>query len=266
MGTVGLQTSKINMKSFTIAAFLCLASSTYGAPQGRTYSNNLQTSLNIQNVPAKPLTAFKSSTSTNKIPFLPAKGPLITNVPNQGPSFDTAFGAIPLGTKHFMTRQERNQYLPVMRALEKVMATSTPAPEDVNTLLILTRDLTSQIPEGQSIPSFLGAGFGGFGLNGLENMGLAKTGDVIVDVNGVPHIVTQFGAFPLSEVSLMTDEERQRFLPATRTFISVLEKDSIDPSELNELLEQSRELTNLIPDNLLNQFSGGLGGLGGLGR
>ena len=64
----------------------------------------------------------------------------------------------------------------------------------------------------------------------------------------------------------MTDEERQRFLPATRTFISVLEKDTIDPSELNELLEQSRELTNLIPDNLLSQFSGGLGGLGGLGR
>merc|ERR1712241_619800 len=150
--TVGLQTSKINMKSFTIAAFLCLASSTYGAPQGRTYSNNLQTSLNIQNVPAKPLTAVKSSTSTNKIPFLPAKGPLITNIPNQGPSFDTAFGAIPLGTKHFMTRAERNQYLPVMRALEKVMATSTPAPEDVNTLLVLTRDLTSQIPEGTSIP------------------------------------------------------------------------------------------------------------------
>merc|ERR1712241_871843 len=110
-----------------------------------------------------------------------------------------------------MTRQERNQYLPVMRALEKVMATSTPAPEGVNTLLILTRDLTSQIPEGQSIPSFLGAGFGGFGLNGLENMGLAKTGDVIVDVNGVPHIVTQFGAFPLSQTSLMTDEERARF-------------------------------------------------------
>merc|ERR1712109_335954 len=77
---------------------------------------------------------------------------------------------------------------------------------------------------------------------------------------GIPetwaHIETQFGAFPLSEVSLMTDEERQRFLPATRTFISVLEKDTIDPSEL----------TNLIPDNLLSQFSGGLGGLGGLGR
>merc|ERR1711997_356921 len=256
--TVGLQTSKINMKSFTIAAFLCLASSTYGAPQGRTYSNNLQTSLNIQNVPAKPLTAFKSSTSTNKIPFLPAKGPLITNVPNQGPSFDTAFGAIPLGTKHFMTRQERNQYLPVMRALEKVMATSTPAPEDVNTLLILTRDLTSQIPEGQSIPSFLGAGFGGFGLNGLENMGLAKTGDVIVDVNGVPHIVTQFGAFPLSQTSLMTDEERAKFLPSVRTFISVLEKDTLDPEEINQLLEQARDIT---PEQ--DSAAGGLGGLGG---
>ena len=70
------------------------------------------------------------------------------------------------------------------------------------------------------------------------------------------------GSFPLSAVSLLTNEERQRFLPATRTFISVLEKDNIDPSELNRLLEQSRELTNLIPDNLLSQFGNGLGGLG----
>ena len=70
------------------------------------------------------------------------------------------------------------------------------------------------------------------------------------------------GSFPLSAVSLLTNEERQQFLPATRTFISVLEKDTVDPSELNILLEQSRELTNLIPDNLLSQFGSGLSGLG----
>merc|ERR1712241_623640 len=250
--TVGLHLSKINMKSFTIAAVLCLASSTYGAPQGRRF--------NIQNVPAQPLTAFKTSTagSQNGLFPLPSSGPIVTNVPNQGPSIDTAFGAFPLGTKHFMTRQERNQYLPVMRALEKVMATSTPAPEDVNTLLVLTRDLAAQIPEGESLPSFLGAGFGGFGLNGLESMGLAKTGDVIVQVDNVPYIVTQFGAFPLSTTSLMTDEERAKFLPSVRTFISVLEKDTLDPAEINQLLEQARDIT---PD--IDSGAGGLGGLGG---
>merc|ERR1711997_191204 len=96
-------------------------------------------------------------------------------------------------------------------------------------------------------------------FNGVENMGLLETGDVIINVDGEPHIQTQFGTFPLSEVNLMTDEERQQFLPATRTFISVLEKDTIDPSELNTLLEQSRELTNLVPNNLFEQISDGIG-------
>merc|ERR1712241_1317861 len=253
--TVGLHLSKINMKSFTIAAVLCLASSTYGAPQGRRF--------NIQNVPAQPLTAFKTSTagSQNGLFPLPSSGPIVTNVPNQGPSIDTAFGAFPLGTEHFMTREERNTYLPVMKALERVMATSNPSPSDINTLLVLTRDLAAQIPEGESLPSFLGAGFGGFGLNGLESMGLAKTGDVIVQVDNVPYIVTQFGAFPLSTTSLMTDEERAKFLPSVRTFISVLEKDTLDPAEINQLLEQARDIT---PD--IDSGAGGLGGLaGGLG-
>merc|ERR1712241_1599198 len=253
--TVGLYLSKINMKSFTIAAVLCLASSTYGAPQGRRF--------NIQNVPAQPLTAFKTSTagSQNGLFPLPSSGPIVTNVPNQGPSIDTAFGAFPLGTEHFMTREERNTYLPVMKALERVMATSNPSPSDINTLLVLTRDLAAQIPEGESLPSFLGAGFGGFGLNGLESMGLAKSGDVIVLVDNVPYIVTQFGAFPLSTTSLMTDEERAKFLLSVRTFISVLEKDTLDPAEINQLLEQARDIT---PD--IDSGAGGLGGLaGGLG-
>ena len=59
----------------------------------------------------------------------------------------------------------------------------------------------------------------------------------------------------------MTDAERQRFLPTVRTFISVLEKENPDPNEINALLDQSRELTNLIPGNLLSQFTGGLNGL-----
>ena len=55
------------------------------------------------------------------------------------------------------------------------------------------------------------------------------------------------GAFPLSDVSLMTDEERERFLPVTRTFVKVLENDNATPEDINLLVEQSSELANLIP-------------------
>ena len=55
----------------------------------------------------------------------------------------------------------------------------------------------------------------------------------------------------------MTDEERAKFSPVVRTFISVLEKDTLNPQEINLLLEQSRDLTNDA------ELSGGLGGLGG---
>merc|ERR1712127_861115 len=129
------------------------------------------------------------------------------------------------------------------------METSTPAPEDVNTLLVLTRDLTKQIPEGSSfLPTFNGFN--------VADMGLPEDGDVIIDYEGVPHIVTQFGAFPLSDVSLMTDEERERFLPATRTFISVLEKENINQNEIQTLIDQSEELKELIPENLRGLASG----------
>merc|ERR1712149_45269 len=175
-------------------------------------------------------------------------------------SVQTPFGVFELAARNSLTRQSRNLYLPVMRALLKVMETSTPAPEDVNTLLVLTRELTKNIPEGTNnlIPSFNGFN--------VEGMGLPEEGDVIVQYKGIPHIVTQFGAFPLSDVSLMTDAERRQFLPSVKTFISVLEKDNLDASEMNTLLAQSRELTNLIPSNLLNQFGGGLNGLAGFGK
>ena len=71
------------------------------------------------------------------------------------------------------------------------------------------------------------------------------------------------GTFPLSENNLMTEEERAQFLPATRTFKSVLEKENVDIDELSQLLDQSQELANLIPDNLIGRLGGGLG-LGGL--
>ena len=68
-----------------------------------------------------------------------------------------------------------------------------------------------------------------------------------------PHIVS--GAFPLSDLSLMTDEERATFLPATRTFVSVLEKENLDPNEIEELLRQSDKLSRLIPAQFRNRIT-----------
>ena len=82
-----------------------------------------------------------------------------------------------------------------MEVLIKVLNTSTPAPEDINTLLLYTRNLTRdadiQKDEfGNAIPGF--GGFNDLGIS-LEGGGLLEDGDVIVNVEGVPHINTQFG-------------------------------------------------------------------------
>jgi hypothetical protein len=145
--------------------------------------------------------------STNGAPQQKPKEIALAKVTNQGASIDTAFGTFPLSSPNGMTLEQRDQYLPVMKALLNVMEQKKPAPEDINTLLMLTRDLLKKIPEGQSLPSLgFGAGFGGFGLEGVKDMGLPETGDVIIDINNQPHIITRWGAFPLSDVSLMTDE------------------------------------------------------------
>ena len=60
----------------------------------------------------------------------------------------------------------------------------------------------------------------------------------------------------------MTDEERAQYLPATRTFLSVLKKDTLNADEMNLLLSQSRDLISLVPSNFLQQFSNGFSGLG----
>ena len=56
------------------------------------------------------------------------------------------------------------------------------------------------------------------------------------------------GAFPLSDVSLMTDAEREQFLPITKNFINILEKDTVTQNEIDLLVEQSEELSELIPE------------------
>merc|ERR1711997_1378321 len=180
----------------------------------------------------------QAGTGNAGIPSIPSVIPS-----DQGPQIDTDFGVFPLDSQNAMSRQERAQYLPVME-------TNRPSPQDINTLMVLTRDLARQ---SNGASSDLFGQFGGFGLDGLESMGLPESGDIIVPVNGIPHIKTQWGAFPLSDVSLMTDAERAKFIPVVRTFISVLQKDNVDPNEINALMEHARELTNLIPES-------GLGG------
>ena len=56
------------------------------------------------------------------------------------------------------------------------------------------------------------------------------------------------GAFPLSDQSLMTDEERKRYLPATKLFVKVLEKEFIDQNEVNELIKRGEDLQDLLPE------------------
>merc|ERR1712142_77294 len=205
---------------------ICLTPSTFGAPQmyNRQYNRN-QPSRQQQH-------SYESYESDSSSYYIYRGAPRFAK---------TKQGVFPLAAKNALTVKERNKFLPVLKALVKVMETSTPAPQDVNDLLVLSRDLTKGLPKGESfIPSFNGLNIG--------EMGLREDGDVIIDIGGVPHIMTQFGAFPLSDVSLMTDEERERFLPATKTFISVLEKDTIDQDEINKLLSQSEELKELIPE------------------
>ena len=78
-----------------------------------------------------------------------------------------------------------------MKALLKVMESNRPSVQDINTLMILTRELNKKVPKGQNL---LG-NFGNFGIDNLESMGLPEYGDIITNVNGVPHIRTTFGKY-----------------------------------------------------------------------
>ena len=81
-----------------------------------------------------------------------------------------------------------------MRALLKVMDTNRPTPQDINTLMVATRELNRRVPDGGfGGLGGLGGNFGGFNFNDLKSMGLPETGDMIANLNGVPHIRTKFG-------------------------------------------------------------------------
>ena len=71
------------------------------------------------------------------------------------------------------------------------------------------------------------------------------------------------GLFPLSDTTLMTEAERQQFLPAVRTFTNILQKDNLSVDDMNLLLQQSRDLTNALKQSGQDGiFGAGFGGLG----
>ena len=60
------------------------------------------------------------------------------------------------------------------------------------------------------------------------------------------------GEFPLSDLNLMTEEEREQFLPAVRKFTNILQKDNLNPEEVKDFMKEVRKLDswNLFPFNV----------------
>ena len=89
-----------------------------------------------------------------------------------------------------------------MEALLKTMETDEPSAEDMNTLMILVRNLLKTVPEGET-PNLKRYGFDtdnipfGMDLDTLKNVALPATGDIVVTENGQDKIVTGFGKYKL---------------------------------------------------------------------
>ena len=89
-----------------------------------------------------------------------------------------------------------------MEALLKTLETDVPSARDMNTLMILVRDLLKLVPEGQT-NNLREYGFDadsipfGMDLDTLKNVALPATGDIVVTENGQDKIVTGFGKYEL---------------------------------------------------------------------
>ena len=77
--------------------------------------------------------------------MLPASGNVITDV-NGVPTVNTKFGAFPLQRNSMIPAGFRDQFLPVLKALVSVFEKEELDPQDANTLLSISRDLTNQLP------------------------------------------------------------------------------------------------------------------------
>merc|ERR1712109_138272 len=172
----------------------------------------------------------------------------------------TPSGTFSVSNRNTMTIDQRNQFLPVMKALLKVMESSRPTSRDVNKLLMYSRDLLKKIRGDKSNLSFIQFISNFYNFNNgklnviIEFFDLLMDGDVIVDVDGTPYVLTQIGAFPLSDVDMMTDEERNYYLPILRRFTQSLQNDVIDTADINWLLDKSMELSNKLQVNVFKTY------------
>merc|ERR1712242_374338 len=88
------------------------------------YANNPVRNVRYQNVQPNN---FNSGVNTFNL-----------NPSRSSNSIETGFGSIP---NQRITPDQRATYLPVMKALLKVMETNRPAVQDINNLMVLTREL-----------------------------------------------------------------------------------------------------------------------------
>merc|ERR1711962_162522 len=268
------QGDQIKMNLLPALACLGLVASTFGAPQYNRWNNNYQRSYgsnsyggyNNQNQGfnnpfqmlfqlAQLMNGFGHGNGFNN--FQPSRAintPNAANFVDGAPlgltvDFDSSFGSFPLSSQNQLTPAQRQALLPVMESVLRVMVSDKPSVNDVNTLMIQVRDLLKQVPEGY-LPNLGQLGFEGLDdldLDTLKNVALKETGDIAITENGQDKIVTSFGKFPLE--SLMTKAEKETFLPAVRSFIRLLRKDVLNPTETKQLLDQARKLDswNLFP-------------------
>ena len=108
-------------------------------------------------------------------------------------------GSFDLGSLNELTFAQRNSLLLVMEALIRVMETERPSAQEVNTLMILTRNLLREVPEQDLASSLRQFGFDtdsipfGFDLDTIKDVALPQSGDIIINENGQDKIVTGFG-------------------------------------------------------------------------
>ena len=89
------------------------------------------------------------------------------------------------------------------------METDKPSAKDMNTLMILVRNLLKTVPEGET-PNLKQYGFDadnipfGMDLDTLKNVALPETGDIVVNEDGQDKVVTGFGTYQLKLISIFT--------------------------------------------------------------
>ena len=60
-----------------------------------------------------------------------------------------------MSTRNVITADQRNQYLPAIEALLKVMETNRPSTRDVNNLLVVTRNLLKELLNRVSVSEYV---------------------------------------------------------------------------------------------------------------